>query len=588
MKFLRNLLAAILGTLIALFLLLMIFAGIAAALPAAMGEGEKVEVKNNSVLTLELKQQIVDYAPKSDNPFDELLGENDKKIALPKIINAIENAKTDDNIRGISLETTFLNAGIAQIQAVRNKLVEFKETGKFITAYSDAYSQKNYYLSSVADSLFLNPVGSIDFHGLTSERMYFKDFQDKYGVKMEVIRHGKYKSAMEGFLANEMSEANREQTASFLHSIWGEFLDDIAISRNKTIPELNEIANNMGTRNITLAKENGMLDAAIYGDEYKNKLKALSGIENDKDLEKITIKDYISTGKGRIKSTGKDKIAILYAQGEIRYGKGDEKYIGQESMIKALEKIRKDDKIKAVVLRVNSPGGDGLTSDLILREIELTKKVKPIVVSMGNLAASGGYYIACKADKIIAEPTTITGSIGVFGAIPNLTGIAGNMGINAEQVSTNKGPSYSVFEPITPEFHDYIKGYIDDFYTIFVNHVAEGRNMSFEQVDAIAQGRVWTGKEALTNGLVDALGNLDDAIVEAATLAEITDYKTTEYPRYKKDFKDAFSTNPFMKSKEELIIEEIGVENYNLYKELQSFSKMKGAQTRMPYTLEIK
>lgn len=583
MKFLRNLIAAILGTLIALFLLFIIFAGFA----AAMQENEKVEVKNNSVLKLELKQQIVDYAPKSDNPFDELLGENDKKIALPKIINAIENAKNDDKIKGISLETTFLNAGIAQTQAIRNKLLEFKESGKFITAYSDAYSQKNYYLSSVADSLFLNPVGTIDFHGLTSERMYFKDFQDKYGVKMEVIRHGKYKSAMEGFLANEMSEANREQTSSFLHSIWGELLEDIAISRNKTIPELNEIANSMGTRNITMAKENAMLDDAIYADEYKTKLKALSGIENDKDIETISLKDYIKTGKGRIKSTAKDKIAVVYAQGEIRYGKGDENYIGQESMIKALEKIRKNDKIKAVVLRVNSPGGDGLTSDLILREIELTQKEKPVVVSMGNLAASGGYYIACKADKILAEPTTITGSIGVFGALPNLTGVAGNMGINAEQVSTNEGPSYSLFEPMTPEFHDYIKGYIDDFYKTFVNHVVEGRNMSFEQVDEIAQGRVWTGKEALENGLVDALGDLDDAIAQAAELAEVSDYKTTEYPRYKKDFKDAFSAGPFMKSKEEIIIEEIGVENYNLYKEVQNFSKMKGIQARMPFTLEI-
>lgn len=584
MKFLRNLIAAILGTLIALFILFILFAGIA----AAFEDSDKVEVKNNSVLSLELKQQIVDYAPKSDNPLDEIFGENDKKIALTKIINAIENAKTDEKIKGISIEALSLNGGIAQIQAIRNKLVEFKETGKFITAYADAYTQKNYYLSSVADSLFVNPVGMIDFHGLTSERMYFKDFQDKYGVKMEVIRHGKYKSAMEGFLANEMSEANREQTASFLHSIWGEFLNDIAVSRNKSVGELNEIADNLGTRNITLAKQNGMLDEAIYGDEYKSKLKALSGIENDKELKKITLKNYISTGKGRVKSTAKDKIAVLYAQGEIRYGKGDENYIGQESIIKALEKIRKNKNIKAVVLRVNSPGGSAMASDLIWREIELTKKEKPVVVSMGNLAASGGYYIACNADKIYAEPTTITGSIGVFGAIPNLTGIAENMGINAEQVSTNKGPSYSAFEPLTPEFHDYVKGSIDDIYTTFVNHVSEGRKMSFEQVDAIAQGRVWTGKEAIGNGLVDALGSLDDAIAEAATLAELSDYKTTDYPRYKKDFKDAFSANPFMKSKEELIIEEIGVENYNLYKELQSFSKMKGAQTRMPFTLNIK
>ncbi len=583
MKFLRNLIAAILGTLIALFLLFILFAGIA----TAMEDSDKIEVKNNSVLTLKLKQEIVDYAPKSDNPFDEILGENDKRIALPKIINAIENAKTDDKIKGISMEIINLNGGIAQVQAIRNKLVEFKETGKFITAYTDAYTQKNYYLSSVADSLFVNPVGMIDFHGLTSERMYYKDFQDKYGMKMEVIRHGKYKSAMEGFIANEMSEANREQTESFLHSIWGEFLEDIAISRNKTVAELNEIADNLGTRNITKSKENGMLDDAIYHDEYENKLKLKCGIEGDKKLNAITLKDYLSTGKGRIKSTAKDKIAVVYAQGDIRYGKGDETYIGQESMIKALKKVRKDKTVKAIVLRINSPGGSALASDLIWREIELTKKEKPVVVSMGNLAASGGYYIACNADKIFAEPTTITGSIGVFGAIPNLSGIVGNMGINAEQVSTNKGPTYSAFEPLTTEFHDYVKGSIDDIYVTFVNHVAEGREMSFEQVDAIGQGRVWTGKEALENGLVDALGNLNDAIANAATLAELSEYKTTEYPRFKKDFKDAFSSNPLMKTKEEMIIEEIGHENYTIYKELQSFSQMKGAQTRMPYTLKI-
>ncbi len=584
MKFLRNLLAAILGTIIALFLFFMIFAVIATAIESK----EKITVKSNSVLTLKLEPKVVDYAPKSDNPLDEIFGENDKRIALTKIINAIENAKTDVNIKGLSIEILDLKSGIAQVQAIRNKLLEFKESGKFITAYADVFTQKNYYLSSVADSIYVNPVGFVDFHGLTSERMYYKDFQDKYGVKMEVIRHGKYKSAMEGFIANEMSEANREQTESFLHSIWGEFMDDIAVSRNKTTEELNTIANDLGTRTTSLAIKNGMIDNAIYVDEYESKLKALVGIDTDKKLEKISLKDYISTGKGRVKSTAKDKIGVLYAQGEIRYGKGDENYIGQESIIKALKKMREKKNIKAIVLRVNSPGGSALASDLIWREIELTKKEKPVVVSMGNLAASGGYYIACNADKIYAEPTTITGSIGVFGALPNLSVVAGKMGINAEQVSTNKGPSYSAFEPLTQEFHDFVKGSIDEIYTTFINHVAEGRNMSFEAVDAIGQGRVWTGKEAIENGLVDELGNLDDAVAYAASLVDLTEYKTTSYPRYKKSLKDAMSANPFMKSKEEIIIEEIGAENYKVYKELQSFSKMRGAQTRMPFTLEIK
>lgn len=583
MKFLRNLLAAILGTIIALFLILIIFIGIASAFES----NNKTKVEDNSILTLKLDTPIADYVPKGDSPFEELF-KDEMPLALPAIINAIENAKTDDRIKGISIQVLEPMGGVAQIQAIRDKLVEFKESGKFITAFADVYTQKNYYLSSVADSIYINPVGIIDFHGLNTERMYFKDFQDKYGIKMEVIRHGKYKSAMEGFLDDEMSEANREQTESFLGAIWSELLEDIGSSRGKSLAELNAIADKAGTRNNQLAIENGMIDDDIYFDEYNNKLKNLIGVDKDKDLKKISLKNYISTGKGRINSSAKDKIAVLYAQGDIQYGKGNENYIGQESMIKALKKIREKDNIKAVVLRINSPGGSALASDMIWREIELTKAEKPVVVSMGDVAASGGYYIACNADKIFAQPTTITGSIGVFGAIPNVKGLADNMGINAEQVSTNKGPSYSVFEPMSQEFHDYIKVQIDNIYTTFVNHVSEGRDMSYEAVNEIAQGRVWAGNEALEIGLVDELGSLDDAIVAAAELAEITDYKTTSYPRYKKDFKDAFSLNPMMKAKTQNIIkEELGVENYKVYQELKSVLEMEGIQARMPYTLKI-
>ncbi len=584
MKFLRNLLAAILGTIIALFLLIFIFVGIA----AMVGDSDKIEVKDHSVLALNIDGIVEDYVPKSDNPLDELMGSNDDKFELAQILNAIENAKTDNKIKGISIELLNTNAGVAQLQAIRNKLVDFKTSKKFITAYADVYTQKNYYLSSVADSIFVNPVGILEFSGLSTEKLYFKDFQEKYGVKLEVIRHGKYKSAMEGFISDKMSEANREQTLSFLGSIWGELIEDIAVSRKKTVAELNVIADQLGTSNIAKAIENKMLDKALYADEYENKLIKLSGIATSKDLEKISLADYIKSGKGQIISTAKDKIAVLYAQGEIMYGKGDETYIGQESMMGALKKIREDKNIKAVVLRINSPGGSALASDLIWREIEITKKVKPVVVSMGNLAASGGYYIACNANKIFAEPTTITGSIGVFGAIPNMTGLAGKMGINAEQVSTNKGANYSVFEPLSNEFHDYIKGSIDEIYQTFISHVAQGRKMTTAEVDSIGQGRVWTGKEAKEIGLVDELGGLNDAIAYTAKLVKLEKYKTTLYPRYKKDFKDAFSGNPFMKSKEELFIQEMGEENYKLYKTLQSFQNMKGPQARLPFVFEIK
>ena len=590
MTFLRELLAVILGVFIAMGIMFLILLLFVSASASAFGDDKKVVVKNNSVLELKLENQIKDYAPKSSDPFEELFGFEEDKAGLQDILNAIENAKTDDNVKGISINTLFINGGIAQTQAIRDKLVEFKESGKFIFAYADFYAQKNYYLSSVADSIFVNPVGGVDFKGLASELLYFKDFQDKIGVKMEVIRHGKYKSAVEPFLTNKMSDANREQMTSFLGSIWVEILTDIGISRDKTNDELNAIADDLLARNPELAIENNMIDGELYMDEYENKLKSLIDIDLDSKLNIISVGDYIASGKGRIKSTASDKVAIIYAQGEILYGEGEEDYIGQVKIIESLKKIRKDDKIKAVVLRVNSPGGSALASDLIWRELELTKKEKPLVVSMGNYAASGGYYIACNADKIIAEPTTITGSIGVFGMIPNVSKLADNLGINAEQVGTNRQSlGYSAFEPMNDDFHDYVKESIEDIYETFVDRVSKGRNMSFAKVDSIGQGRVWTGTEAIQNGLVDELGSLEDAVRIAAELAEITDYRTTDYPRFKKDFKDAFKISPFTaKTTENLIKEELGIENYTIYKSIKQFSKLKGIQARLPFVIEIK
>ncbi|PID67919.1 MAG: signal peptide peptidase SppA [Flavobacteriia bacterium] len=584
MKFLRNLLAAILGTMIAWGLLFFLFAGIG----AAMGSKEKVVVKPSSVLTLKLSGDVKDYVPKSDNPFDQIFKDVNPQFQLSEVLTAIDNAMTDDNIKGISIELDQSRIGMAQLQALRDKLIEFKSSGKFIGAFADSYSQKSYYLSSVADSIFINPVGILEFKGLTSEKLYFKDFQEKYGVKMEVIRHGKYKSAMEGFISDKMSDANREQTLSFLSSIWGEFLEDIGQSRGKSVDELNKVADNLGTKTNALAVDNHMIDGVLYIDQYRDKLVSWSGVESMDDLNMITMKHYLKSGKGRNASSASDKVAVLYAQGEIKYGKGDETFIGQEAMIKAIRKIKKDKKIKALVLRVNSPGGSGLASDIILRELELLKQEKPLVVSMGNLAASGGYYIACKADKIYAEPTTITGSIGVFGAMPNVNGLAKNMGINAEQVTTNKAPGYSIFEPMNQAFHDEMKGMIDNFYQIFITHVAEGRNMTKEAVDAVAQGRVWTGKEAQDIGLVDELGSLNDAVSHAASIAGLDSYKTTAYPRYKKDIEDVFKGNPFMTSKADMLKETLGEENYQIYQTIENFKQMEGVQARMPYELVIR
>jgi protease-4 len=588
MTFLRELLAVILGVFISSFIMFMVLIAVVSTLGSSFGESEKINVKTNTVLVLKLNEVIKDYAPKSTDPFDEILGFQDKKMGLNSIINAIDNAKYDDNILGISIETMSIKAGIAQTQAIRDKLYEFKESGKFITAYADYFDQKNYYLCSVADSIYVNPVGGIDFKGLSGEILYFKDFQDKYGIKLEVIRHGKYKSAVEPFLANEMSEANREQTESFLNSIWSELVIDIAESRDIKDSRINEIADELLARNPNLAVENNLVTNQLYKDKYVEILKDLGEIEESKTLNAISLKDYINSGKGRIASTSKDKIAVIYAQGEIQYGKGDESYIGQELIIKSLKKARESKSVKAIVLRVNSPGGSALASDIIWREIELTKEEKPLVVSMGNLAASGGYYISCNADRIIAEPTTITGSIGVFGAVPNISGFVDRIGINAEQIGTNKqSVGYSVFEPITEEFYNVTKEGIERVYTTFVDKVAAGRNMTFAEVDSIAQGRVWTGKEALENGLIDELGSLEDAIDIAAKLADIDSYRIRNYPDYEKDFKDMFK-GPFGSVKETVLKEELGEESYSFYKRIKLLSNLKGVQTRLPFLIEIK
>jgi protease-4 len=584
MNFLRNLFASIFGTLIALGIILVLFLLIA----AAVGDTKKVSVASNSILEIQLQELVKDYAPKSENPLDEIFGFNDSKIGLNTIINAIENAKYDEKIKGISITSLGVNAGIAQTQAIRNKLVEFKESGKFVMAYADMFDQKSYYFSSVADSIFLNPVGAIDFKGLSSEILFYKDLEDKTGVTMEVIRHGKYKSAVEPFLYNEMSADNREQITTFLTSIWDEMVVDISKSRELTEEVVNNIADNLLGRNATLAMESNLIDDAIYFDQYSDKLKSAVGLLKVDKLSKVSIQDYIASGKGRVLSSASDKIAVIYAQGEIIYGKGNEDVIGQDLIINALRKATESKSVKAIVLRVNSPGGSALASELIWREMKLAGNKKPIVVSMGNVAASGGYYIACSADRIFAEPTTITGSIGVFGVIPNMSNLADKIGINAEQVSTNKGASYSVFEPMSNEFRSVTTEGVEAVYTTFLERVADGRNMEIEDVDAIAQGRVWSGVDALNNGLVDELGNLDAAVSYAAELAETTDYKVRNYPSYNIDLEDRFSSFPFMKTKEKVLIEELGEDNYKIYKSIKALSKLKGVQTRLPFMIEIK
>jgi protease-4 len=553
------------------------------------GESEGVSVKSNSVIELNLEDIKNDYAGKFKDPWVTIFSDG-KNIGLTDIISAIEDAKTDDDIKGISILNDDSQLGMAQSKALRDALEDFKKSGKFVMAYANSYSQKEYYLNSVAKPIYLNPVGDMDFKGLSSEIMFFKDFQEKSGIKMEVIRHGKYKSAVEPFLENKMSDANREQTSALLNSIWNSVVTEISKSRNISVPKLNEIANGLLARTPEMAKTQGLVDVVAYEDVYHNAIKNRLKVAKDEDYNKVTILDYAKKVATTSKNTdANDKIAIIYAQGEIRSGEGDVDVIGEGSMRRSLQDARKDKNIKAIVLRIDSPGGSALTSDLIWREVELTKKVKPVVVSMGNYAASGGYYIACNANKIFAENNTITGSIGVFGILPNFSQLTKKIGINVEQVKTHENAArYSPFVPLDEKLKAVTLEEIEHIYKTFVTHVAQGRKMTFAQVDAIAQGRVWAGSEAVKIGLVDKIGGLNDAIQEAAALAKTKTYSTQNYPEYEKDFNDLLANLPFAKSKESFIKEEIGEENYKIMEEVKRFQAQKGVQAMMPFEINIK
>jgi len=587
MRFLGNVLATIVGLFI--FCMIAFFGIIIIGLIAGGGE-ETVTVKNNSVIELDLSKVTLDYAGKTNyKDFNYFEAHHD---GVTDILNAIEAAKTDDKIEGISILNNQSQLGLAQSKAVRDKLEEFKKSGKFVYAYANSYTQKEYYINSVADQIYLNPMGEVDLKGLSAEIIYMKDLQEKTGVKMEVIRHGKYKSAVEPFLAQEMSPENREQMTVLLNSVWNTIVVDIAKSRKLSIAQLNAIANTLGARTPELALANKLVDKVAYEDEYHDMIKAKLKVDKKEKYDIVSITDYAKKAASTVEDYSKnDIIAVIYAQGEIAGGEGDVNVIGEGSIKRSLQEAREDDDVKAIVLRVNSPGGSALTSELIWREIEITKKIKPVVVSMGNYAASGGYYIAANADRIFAEPNTITGSIGVFGMLPNMNQLGKNIGINAEQVKTHENASgYSVFEPMDENFKGFVLESIEKTYATFLKRVADGRKMTTQQVDAIAQGRVWTGVDAHKLGLVDEIGGLDAAIKYAAKLGKTTSYRTENFPEYEKSFEDLlanFTGMAMFKTKEQLLKEQLGEEGFQMLEQIKRVKSRKGIQAMMPYEIEI-
>lgn len=535
MMFLKRFFAAFLGALAALWFFFLIgmilLVGLSQIDPA-------VTVSNNTVLTLKLNRPLLDYQGSTkDDLFSAFFQEY---MAVDEIVEAIDKAATDGKIKGISVETPVVIGGWSQTTAIREALARFKESGKFVYAYADTYTQRAYYLSSVADSIFIPAAGAIDLRGLASELTYYKSFQDKTGLKMEVIRHGKYKAAVEPYLEDEPSAANLEQIKRVLASLWNEVSSEIRDNRGLDEASFEAVVHSAEARDPERALELGIIDRIAYRDSYEEALKLAVNTDSNpvsagSALNTMNVSSYSRVQIDTPPKTS-DRIALIYAQGTILYGEGSPTLMGQTTMNKALVSAREDNTVKAIVLRINSPGGSALTSDLIWREVEKTAAVKPVVVSISDIAASGGYYIATPATYIIADKTAITGSIGVFGTLPNASAIAKEWGINSYSVGTHERSfTYSVVQPLSDSFRAELQDGIERTYDLFIERVATGRGMTPEEVDAIAQGRVWSAQDGLEVGLVDEVGGLQRALEKAAELANVESYKVRKYPRYKSD-----------------------------------------------------
>ncbi len=581
-QFLKIIFGSCLGVLLAFGAFVFIVSAVAGRMVAK--ENAAVTVKPNSVLELNFDKPIPE---KTNNvPVDPMAFDTESTLGLHDMAAAIESASEDDNIKGILLDLSAVSSGQASASVLRRALEDFRETGKFVHAYSKGYSQGAYYMASLADKIYVHPTSGIDFRGFSRQIPFFKNMLDKLGVKMQIYYAGKFKSATEPFRLEKMSEESRLQSKEYIDEMYRIFLEDISKSRGISVPELRRIADEYLIREPEDAVKYKLADEIGYYDQVIAGLKSNIGLEEDDKLKLVGIGSY---AKGRKKKSNykiKDQIAVVIAEGEIQDGEGKPGIITDDKYTKIIRKIRKNDKVKAIVLRVNSPGGSGLASENIWRELILAKEAgKPVVVSMGDLAASGGYYISCMADSIFAEPNTITGSIGVFGMIPSIEQMLDDkVGVKFDTVKTSKyATGISPFMDINPEEGEIIQGMVEDFYEIFLKRVADGRGMSRDAVHEVAQGRVWTGTKAKTLGLVDRLGGLDDAIACAGRLAELEEYRTKEYPVTKDRFQQIIEE--FTKKNEAYhsYVKSEMKEMYPLYKEIKELQEMKGVQARLPF-----
>lgn len=551
-----------------------------------MGEEKTFALKSNAVLKLNLDGDIRDRGAR--NPLGDLdLGPFMPKgtIGLNDIITNLQKARNDPKIKGIYLEVSNPAAGFASLEEIRNALLDFKSSKKFIYAYAEVYSQKGYYVATAADKVFLNPQGGMEIKGLSSQLMFYKNMLEKLNVEVQIFRHGKFKSAIEPFMLDKMSDANRAQVETYLGSIWNRMVKGISEQRGISESEINAMADSISVRSPEDALSFKLVDQLQYEDEVLSGIRKNLGIKEKDKINFVSLENYLNSGNTPNNSS--NRIAVIYALGEIESGEGNENSIGSDRIAKAIREARLDDDIKAIVLRVNSPGGSALASDVIWRETVLAKKAKPFVVSMGDVAASGGYYISCAADRIFAQPNTITGSIGVFGLIPNAQkALSEKLGITIDTVNTNKHSDVgTILRGVTAEEHAYIQQGVEKIYDVFITKVAEGRNMPKSNVDSIGQGRVWSGADALKINLVDELGGLNEAVSYAAKKAKLKDYKIRDYPKRKEPLLEMLGA-----SQEEMetraIRSKLG-EQYIYLQQLKHVLNSKGVQARLPYEMII-
>lgn len=586
-SFFKFLLASVLGVLIGLMFVFFIFMGIIGVMISTADRA--VDVKPNSVFHMKLDQPVVDRASK--NPFDNfdfLTMQPTSRLGLDDILNNIEKAKKDDNIEGIFLEISMPQAGISTLGEIRDALADFRESGKFILAYADSYTQAAYYLASVADHLYLTPTGLVQWTGLRSEVLFFKGTLEKLGLEPQIIRHGKFKSAVEPFMYDEMSEESREQVMSYLGSIWQVLLEGVSDTRDIPAGSLDSIAGGLLVRSAETAVEHGLVDELMYRDQVLLKLKELSGIDEDDDIRPVSISRYTKVPAEReFKGLPREKIAIVFAEGVIGIGEGGELSIGSERISRAMRKARQDTTIKAIVFRVNSPGGSALASEVIWREVELAAREKPVIVSMGDVAASGGYYIAAPATKIVASPQTITGSIGVFGLLLDASGFLNDkLGITVDVAKTSEFADIGSFSrPMTPAERDILQEGVEDIYHVFTKRVADGREMDRERVDEIGQGRVWSGYDARELGLVDEFGGLKRAVEIAVEESGLETYRIVSLPALKDPLEELVkSLGGEVRMK---LSGEYGGIVSGYYETLRSALENQGVQARMPFDIQV-